>query len=338
MAILTQSLGYMLAAGMTMREGITVIMDDPNCRINKYGLRLLVDSFDEGLSLSQALHAHESVFGLGLWRQVEAAERTGKLRECLIRLSDQLKSGQDLVKKVKRAMMYPLFILIIAAVAAYYLLTTTIPTMEGMLLEFGGELPAITVFLMDLCDVLLNHGILLGFLIVLFVAGVSWLLKYPLRFQWHRLVTQMPIVGPVSVDMNYSRVYLMINDMIANGAHPVEALKVAANSASNYFIAFELLNCANNMESEGNSLSVALQRAVSMPSDDKLMLEVGRRTGRDGDILKELSKKRGDAADASVEQLVIMLNPIIMMIVGSIVGVVMLAVYSPVIAMSTALT
>ena len=337
MAIITQSLSYMLAAGMTMRTGVTVIMDDPNCRVNKFGLRILIDAFDDGLSLSQALHKHEKVFGTGLWRQVESAERTGKLRDCLIRLSNQLKGDQDLVKKIKGALTYPIFVLIAAFIAAYYMFTVTVPEMENMIVEFGGELPALTVFIMGVCDLLLEHGLLIGLILILFTVVVIWALNYPFRFQWHRWITKMPIAGQVSIDLNYSRVYLMINDMIENGAHAVEALKVAANSSSNTFISHELLVCASNMESEGNSLSSSLQLATSMPVDDKLMLEVGRKTGREDEILKELSKKRSDAAEASVEQLIVMLNPIAMMIVGAIVGVVIIAVYAPTLAMSTVL-
>ena len=332
------SLSYMQTAGMTLREGVNILLQDPNSKLNKSGLQLLLDCFDEGMSLSVTLKEHEDVYGTGLWRQVDAAERTGKVPECLLRIAEQFKSNGDVTSKIRGALAYPVFIVIVALIAAYYLFTHTIPEMGAMMQEFGAELPALTLAVMALCDIVVKYSLFIGIGLVAAVFATIWALKGPLKMQWAKFILKFPLSRDISINMNYALVYLLLNDMTENGAHAVEALRVAASSASNLAISQELLNCADIMDREGYDLSKSLMEANTMPHDDRLMLTVGSRTGREMDVLKDMARRRNAAANESVGQLLEMMTPIIMVFVCILVGVLVVSIYMPMLTMASSMS
>lgn len=335
--LLFTSLSYMQTAGMTLREGVDILMQDPNSKLNKHGLQTLLDCFDEGMILSVILKEHEDIYGSGLWRQVDAAERTGKVPQCLLRIAEQYKSNSDVVSKVRGALAYPIFIVIVALVASYYLFTTTIPEMGAMMAEFGADLPALTLTVMALCDVLVDYSVLIIIGFIALVFGVSYALTHQLRLQWHQFILKFPLSSGISVNINYALIYLLINDMTENGAHAVEALRVAGSSAMNLFIRQEILNCADTMEREGYGLAQVLMEATTMPHDDRLMLVVGARTGREMDVLRDMSKRRSAAANDAIARLLELMTPIIMLFVCVLVGILVVSIYMPMLTMASAM-
>ena len=337
LTLLFTSLSYMSTAGMTLREGVDILMQDPNSKLNRTGLQTMLDCFDEGMTLSVILKDHEDIYGTGLWRQVDAAERTGKVPECLLRIAEQFKMNSDVASKIKGALAYPIFIVFIALVAAYYLFTNTIPEMGKMMKEFGADLPPMTLAVMAIADALIDHLILIIIVAVLLVVGIIYALKHPLKMQWHRFILKFPLSGSISVNINYSLVYLLIRDMTENGAHAVEALRVAASSTVNLFIQRELIHCADTMEREGYGLATVLMEATTMPHDDRLMLGVGARTGREMDVLKDMSRRRGIAANESIARLLELMTPIIMVFVCIVVGILVVSIYMPMLTMASAM-
>lgn len=337
LVLLFTSLSYMLTAGMTARDGVDIILQDPNNKVNTKGLNTLKDSLDGGNTLAETFRDHEDVFGYGIWRQVDAAQRTGKVPECLLRIANQLKTSGDVAGKIRGALIYPCFILAVAMAAAYFLFTNTIPEMSAMMLEFGVDLPPLTLAVMAFCDGLVTYGPVIMVGIVVGLVALIYAIKKPLRVYWHKFILRFPLSGGISVNLNYSIVYTLINDMIENGAHVVEALRVAASAASNLFIGKELLGCASVMEQEGIGLAESLLAAGSMPHDDRLMLNVGSRTGREMEILKDMAARRAIAAEESIQRLLEMMTPIIMVFVCAIVGVLVVSVYMPMLTMASSM-
>lgn len=335
MVILTTSLSYMLSAGLTLRDGVDIIMKNPDNKMRKDGLQVMKDGFDAGLVLSQVLEQNEDVFGEGLWQQLDAAERTGKVPQALLRIATQLKTGKSVVSKIKGAMAYPTVVIAIAVVAAIYLFTNTIPEMGEMMADLGGEMPALTLKMMAFADLLIAHGVLMGVITAAIILAIRWSLTHTFKKQWHHFISKAPLAGGISTNLSYSRFYMMVNDMIENGSASVDAIRVASTTIDNIFIKDELQNCADTMEREGYGIAEALQPATSMPSDDKLMLGVGARTGREMEILQDLAKRRADAANQSVERLLEMMTPIIMIFVCAIVAVLVISVYLPMLTMAS---
>lgn len=337
MIILTTSLSFMLSAGMTARAGVDLITKDPSKSINPAAMNLMRDSFDEGLTLAEIFKEHEDIFGEGLWEQIDVAQRTGKVPEALLKISEQIKASKNILSKVRSAMAYPILVLIIAAIAGWYLMTHTIPEMGEMMADLGAELPAMTLFMMDVCNFVVENGVLILIVIVIAAFVFRWLIRHPLQMKWHKFVSRAPLFGKIVVNMSYARAYMMINDMVSNGSSLVDSVKIASSTISNIFISSEVLAAARAMEREGYTLSQALMETKSMPPDDKLMLGVGQQTGREMEILTDLSVRRNQAANQSVETLLELMSPIIMIFVCGIVGIVVVSIYLPMLTMASSM-
>lgn len=335
MITMLTTLSWMLSAGLSVAMGVDELLKDPNNKMDRRGLEILSKDLDEGSTMSEIFRNHEDVFGTGKWRQIDAAERTGKVAECLLRIADQIQNAGDLMAKVRNAVTYPALILVFAVGAGYYMFTTVVPEMGEMLSEFGVTLPPLTLAVMAISNFMVSHLFLLIAGIVGGVFLIHWLLTKPFKFKWHKFITKMPIVGPVSVNMNYSTVYTLLSDMIENGAHLVEALRVAAGSSGNIFIMGELLSASDDMEREGLGITEALVRTSTMPSDDKLMLQIGSRTGREMELLQSLSVRRRNQAYASVNALMEVFPTLVLLVVAFVVGVMVVAIYMPMISMAT---
>lgn len=333
--MLCTTLSWLLNSGLSARDGVVELLNDKNNKMNKNALEVLRDDFDDGKVLSQIFRDHEDIFGEGKWRQLDAAERTGKVPECLMRLADQARNDGDLMGKVRGAMGYPSAILVLALAAGYFMFTTIVPEMGAMMAEFDVEMPALTRVIMGLADYLIQYGIF----IIIGVVGVVMLIKHLLtkvfRMQWHKTITRLPVVGEVSINMNYSTCYLLLNDMIENGANIVEALRVASSSSTNIFIRKELEDTAERMAREGISLTDGLLDTNTMPSDDKLMLQIGQRTGREMELLPDLSERRRKAAYESVNRVMELLPTVVLLFVSAIVAVMVVSIYMPMISMAT---
>lgn len=335
--LLFTSLSYILSAGMTPRDGLEMIRQNEDTKINPKVLNILCDELDAGLNLSEAFKAHEDRIGSGFWHQLDAAERTGKVPECMLRIASQLKNSGDVKSKIRGALLYPTFVLIVACIAGYYLLTTTIPEMGQMMVEMGGEIPPLTAALMKLCDMIVEWGWLILLVTAALVVAIIWALSNPLKLHWHHFITKFILSGSISVNLNYSIAYTLINDMIENGSNIVSAVRVAAASVGNYFIQQELISVADTMDREGLGLAKALQSITSIPGEDRMMLDVGSRTGREMELLIEMADRRRVSANTSVAQMLELFTPIIMVLVCALVGVLVVAVYMPMLTMASAL-
>lgn len=333
--MLCTTLSWLLNSGLSSREGVVELLADKNNKMNKKALEILRDDFDDGKVLSQIFHDHENVFGEGRWRQLDAAERTGKVPECLMRLAAQAREDGDLMGKVRGALMYPVVILSLAMAAGYYMFTTIVPEMGAMMAEFNVEMPALTQVIMNIANYLIAYGVWIGAAAAGLIVFLRYLLTKPLRMQWHTAITKIPVVGEVSINMNYSTCYLLLNDMIENGANIVEALRVASSSSTNLYIRKELEDTAERMAREGISLTDGLLETNTMPSDDKLMLQIGQRTGREMELLPDLSERRRKAAYESVNRVMELLPTVVLLAVSGIVAVMVVSIYMPMISMAT---
>lgn len=335
MYTMLSTMSWMVAASFSPAMCVQELLNDPNNKMNKYGLKVLAHGLDEGKVLSDVFKEHEDVFGVGRWQQLAAAERTGKLPEAMTRLAEQIKNDGDLMGKIRGAVAYPVVIMIFALAAGYYMFTTVVPQMAEMLLEFEVEMPPLTVAVMNLSYFLIDNAVLVFGTLIGVVVFIRWLLTKPLRLKWHKFITKMPFIGPISCNMNYSAVYTLLNDMLENGAHITEALRVAAGSTTNVFIREELNEAALAMERDGLGLTEALLKTATMPADDKLMLQIGTKTNRELELLPDLSQRRKEEARAAVEAFMGVMPSLVIIVVGAVVAVMVIAIYMPMISMAT---
>lgn len=332
--ILFESMSFMISAGFSEYASLSLLIEDESNKISKFAIKSILHSMDNGMSFPHAFHDNEQYLRKGYWRQLEAADRTGKLPECLLRLSAQIKANSDITSKIRGALAYPVFVLAIAMVAGYVMFTGAIPEMADMMAEFDAELPLMTQAMMGIAQVMIDYWYYMLSLLLVAVAVFIYSITHQLKLQWDRFVTKLPLVGPILINLSYSTAYRIISDMIENGANPVEALTVANGSVTNAFIHKDLQHCQDIMLQNALEMSEALSYAETLPNDDKLMFKVGQRTGRTIDILPDLANHRRTKAIEAVDILLEMMNPLVMAVVCAIVGILVVSIYMPMITIS----
>lgn len=336
--VLLSSLSYMTRAGLSTKQALETLVDDKENKLDKTVPKLMLKRVTDGLRLWEIFKENEKILGTGMWEQIEAAEKTGKLADCLLRIVEQLKNDAGVASKIRGALSYPIFICIVGLGAGYYMFTNVIPEMGEILMEFDATLPAITLQAMAISNLMIERGPLVMLVLGLLIVGLIMMLRGPFRMQWHKFIVKSPLAGTISVNVNYSLIYLILCDMTENGAPMSEALRVAAGSSKNAFIKQELIHASEIIVTQGLGLSEALSNCVSMPSDDRLMLKIGTSTGYIMDMLAEMASRRKIAGKEAVDRLLEMLNPITMVIVCIAVAYLVLAVYYPMLTMASSLS
>ena len=328
------SLGHILQSGNSVQKGVETMLLDERSKIPKKLMREVLNKLDQGYMFYEVVQEHEKEFGAGLWRQVQVAEQTGRLPEGMLRIAKQLKSSGSTTRKIKGAMVYPALMLFIGLGVGFWLITTMLPTMQETLGDLGGELPSYTVAVIEACDWLKVHWVISIVACVSLVAFVMWLIKSPLKLQWHTLIFKSPLTGKISLDSNFARIYTLFVHMIANGSTEDTALKVAASSSSNLFIANDLMKCADLIARDGISIATAFKESKTVPSEDRLLLEIGAASGREGLIMEDLAARRAEVAEETMSQLTELISPLSTLIVGGVVAFVVIVCYLPMMTMT----
>lgn len=328
------SLGHMLQSGNSLKNSVTIIYQDPKSKIPKKLLENILEELDMGSSLYLIVQKFEKCFGSGLWRQIQASEESGRLAEGMLRIAKQLKVTGSSVRKIRGALVYPVLMLIVGLLVGYWMITSMLPTMQETMGDLGGELPGYTLAVIDFCNWIQDNIVISLIIIACVIATILFLLQGPLKVQWHRFIFNAPLTGKISGDSNFARIYTLFVDMVSNGATEELALRVAAASSSNIFIEKDLMKCADVIARDGVSIATAFKDSQTIPSEDRLLLEIGAASGREGDILRDLAERRSEIAEETMSQLTELISPLSTLIVGGVVAFVVIVCYIPMMTMT----
>ena len=330
--LLYQSLGFMLSSGVSVYDATKMLRDDSSKAIKPAALDISLDGIQNGLRLSEVIRDNP-MFG-DYSKQLEIAEQTGKERDCLERIANQIQQGINLQGKVRNALVMPGLTLVLALGVGAWAVSSLVPHMASMLMETGGEMPAVTKFLLSIRDHLVDNWFLDIMVSTIVIVASTYLIKGPFRIHFHWLLTKMKVTASVSINVNYAQMYILLNDMLTNGSSVVEALRVAASSLANKYIELQLNQCADQMESEGISLGDGLQNVSTMPSQDRMLVKVGCDTGRQTEVLQQMAEHRSLIANLTADNLTQIISPIATIVLGVIVGVIAMAIYAPILSIT----
>lgn len=330
-------LSYMFSSGLTLDQGMNILLADNTSKFNKHVPTLILQELENGFSLWEIFRDNEDCIGTGLWQQLEAAEKSGKIAQCMDRLAGQLKNDAGIIARIRSAIMYPVILIVAMLGAGYFMFTNIVPQVAETYVELDAELPMITQIATKIADILITYNVLILAVLACLVALLVYLVKRPLRLHWHRLLTKAPVIGKIVVTLNYSLVYTILCDMIETGGSTVEAITIAGNSTKNTFIRWELMEAVDRCTSHGYDLADTLADVQSMPQVDRLMLKVGQQTGHVIDILDDIAIRSKQECKEATDTLLELVNPIVMLFAALLVGSLLISVYLPLLTMSTAI-
>ncbi len=332
LVVFTRQFATMIDAGLPLVQCLEILSaQGDNKAFNKI-LKDIKHTVEQGSTFSDALRRHPRVFDELFVNLVHAGETGGILDTILNRLAVYIEKRVKLKRQVRSAMVYPLVVLCVAIAVVFVLLTWVIPAFQGMFADFGGEdtLPGPTLFIINLSAWFVGNiiWILLGMFGT--VAGIvySYGTKGGKQF-WHRLFLTAPILGPVMRKIAVARFTRTLGTLLSSGVPILDAMTIVGKAAGNVIVEAAVHQTAERIR-EGRTMADPLLETKVFPSMVVQMISVGEQTGALDQMLNKIADFYEDEVDVAVAALTSMLEPIMMVVIGGIVGFILIAMYLPI--------
>jgi type IV pilus assembly protein PilC len=330
LTVMSRQLATMVASGMTLLRALYVLEGQTDSPPLKAAVVAVRKDVEAGLPFSTALSRHPKVFNQLYIAMVASGETSGRLDDALLRVADQLEKDDALRRQVKSAMIYPAVIVSFAFVILIALITFLVPVFENVFKEFGGKLPPITQFTVNLSHVVKGQWYLLIGGVVLIVVGFKrWKGSSWGRPQWDRLRLKIPFkIGTVVQKIALARWSRTLSSLVAAGVPILQALDITGKTAGNAMIERAMLDVTASVKS-GGTITAPLKDAPIFPVMVVQMVGVGEETGALSTMLAKVADFYEDEVATAVKGLTSLLEPVMIMLVGGIVGFIVIAMYMP---------
>lgn len=330
-AIFFRQIATMLAAGIPLVQAFEIIgsgNDKPAMQALIMDVKSQVES---GLTFAEALGKHPLYFDKLSVNLVHAGEHAGALETLLDKIATYKEKTEAIKKKIKKALFYPVTVLAIAVIVTVILLIFVIPQFEELFKGFGAALPPFTQMVVDLSQLMQHHGLELA--AVLFAAGwgFAYALKRsrPMQERMDRMLLHVPIVGPILVKAAIARYARTLATTFAAGVPLVEALSSVAGATGNIVYESAVLRMKDEVAT-GQRLQRAMENTQLFPNMVVQMIAVGEESGS----LDQMASKVADfyelEVDSAVDSMSSLLEPLIMAVLGILIGGLVIAMYLPI--------
>ena len=329
--IFARQFATMIDAGLPLVQCLDILASQQDSRAFKEVLMKTKADVEGGSTFADALRKHPKAFDELFVNLVQAGEVGGILDTIFLRLANYLEKAMKLKKKVKGAMVYPLIILLVAIAVVSVLLFYVIPIFENMFREFGNaELPRPTQIV-----IAISRGAKKYFIIVAgIVAAGIWTFRRVYKTPKGRLAIdsfflKVPVFGPLLRKVAVARFSRTLGTMITSGVPILDALDIVARTAGNKVIENAIIKTKNSI-SEGKTIAEPLEQSGVFPPMVCQMIGVGEQTGAMDAMLNKVADFYDEEVDVAVEALTSMMEPLMMVFLGTIIGGLVVAMYLPV--------
>jgi type IV pilus assembly protein PilC len=330
LAVMTRQLATMVTSGMPILRCLYVLESQAENKLLRTTLAGVRADVEAGLLLSDALERYPKVFSPLYVAMVRAGETGGVLEECLLRVADQVEKDASLRRQVRAAMVYPALVITVALTVLLALVAFLIPVFEKVFKQFPGKLPGLSQFMVNFSHALTGQWYL--FILVtggLVVGFISWKRSKWGRNQWDRLKLRIPMkIGDVVQKVALARWSRTLASLTAAGVPIIQALEITGKTAGNVVIDEAMGSVIASVKS-GGTIGEPLKHAGVFPPMVGQMVTVGEETGALDTMLSKVADFYEDEVAAAVKALASIMEPVMIIIVGSIVGVIVISMYLP---------
>jgi type IV pilus assembly protein PilC len=330
LCIMTRQLSTMVSSGMSLLRALYVLEDQADSDKLRETLVLVRKDVEAGLSLSDSLSKHPDTFNDLYVAMVAAGETGGILESTLKRIADQLEKDEELRRQVKSAMVYPSLIGGFALVVLVALVAFLVPVFAGVFKDFGGELPVITKFTVALSEFITGMwyiAIALTWAVVF--AFRKWKATESGRMNWDRFKLKIPWkIGEIVQKVCIARFSRTFSALVAAGVPMLEAIDIVGKTSGNKVIE-KAMHDVRSSVTKGGTISTPMRAAPVFPTMVTQMIGVGEETGALDAMMSKIADFYESEVEASVKALTSILEPVMIVVVGGIVGFIIIAMYMP---------
>lgn len=330
-ALFTRQLATMMKSGVPLLQAFDIGIKGSG---NPSLARLLNDvrtDVETGSSLSQAFARHPIYFDKLFCNLVAAGEQAGILDSLLDRIASYKEKMLAIKSKIKSAMFYPIAVIVVAAIVVTVIMLFVVPEFKKVFESFGAELPAPTMIVIAMSDAFVENWYIIFGIIAAVVMGISYMYKRSSAMQIavDRIVLKLPVVGDIVLKATVARWTRTLSTMFAAGVPLVEALDSVGGAAGNYIYVTATKQIQTEV-STGTSLTVAMQNSNVFPSMVVQMVSIGEESGQLDSMLGKVADFFEQEVDDAVAGLSTLLEPLIMVFLGTVIGGLVVAMYLPI--------
>jgi type IV pilus assembly protein PilC len=332
LVVFVRQFATMIDAGLPLVQCLDILSSRGENKALNTILKDVKEYVEQGGTFSEGLARHPKLFDELFVNLVRAGEMGGILDTILDRLAGYIEKRVKLARQVRGAMVYPLAIFFVAVIVVVVMLAWVIPSFKAMFSEFGGEdsLPALTQLVISASEGFLSnlHWLILGTAALVF--SVTWIYRQPAgKHFFHRTLLVLPILGPVMRKISVARFTRTLGTLLSAGVPILDALDVVKKSAGNVVVEGAIQETSNKIR-EGRTMAEPLMETNVFPPMVVQMIGVGEQTGALDTMLNKIADFYEDEVDIAVAALTSLLEPLMMVFIGGIVGVILISMYLPI--------
>jgi len=330
LAVYSRQLSVLIDAELPLIQSLGILEEQQKNAYFKNVIKTVKEDVEAGSTLNQAKRKHPKAFDDLYCNLIASGEQSGSLDVMLRRLSEFIEKNVRLRAKVKQAMIYPVAILIFAVVVTIFMLWKVIPIFANIFRDLGAELPWLTATVVAASDFMQKYILL----VIAGIIGAILAVRYyrsttPGRWSTDKLLLKVPLFGKLLYKVAMTRVTRTLATLISGGVPMLEALKITSTTAGNVVIEKEIID-ARKFVSEGKTLSESFKQAGNFPTMMLQMINVGEATGTLDEMLSKLAAFYDEEVDNSVAALLSVLEPIMLIFIGGLVGGLVISMYLPI--------
>ena len=330
LAIFTRQFATMIDAGLPLVQCLDILGEQQEHDTFKKIILKVKEDVESGSTFADALKKHPKAFDELYVNLVAAGEVGGILDTILARLAAYIEKAMKLAKQIKGARVYPSTILAVALVVTVVLLLYVIPIFGQMFADFGQDLPAPTVFVLGVSAFTRKYFLVILVAIVLLVVAIRWYYRQENgRRNIDRILLKAPIVGSLIQRIAVARFSRTLGTMVASGVPILESMDIVARSAGNKIIEEAIVRARTSI-SEGKTIAEPLSESKVFPVMVTQMVGVGEATGALDTMLNKIADFYDDEVDAAVAAMTSLLEPMLMVFLGVVIGGLVIAMYLPI--------
>ena len=324
----TRQMAALLKAGIPLRRALIAQRDQARSPGLKEALRQIVESIESGMRISDAFSRHTTVFPEFYLRLLRVGEATGGIPLSLEQLTENMQRRKAVADRVKKALVYPAISLAVAFIAAYVLITYSLPSLTSLIKDFGGEMPLATRILISVSDAFQAYG----FLILGPTAGLVVFAVFSMRSTAGKklrdhILLAAPVVGRILRASNMFYLTTSLSTLLKAGIPPIEALRLTGEGMSNSVFRVRLMTVTRKA-SEGMRLGQAFSEEQGFPSIIAQAVVTGEMQGNLSNTLTGLSEYYEDVTERTLSGATELIQPGVILVVAGLVGFVAIAVVS----------
>lgn len=324
-------LGEMITAGMSVIEALTTLARSGDKATSDLAKALHLRMI-EGDDLAQAFSCSAKRIGADYGDYIRVGVESGNTGAVLVDLAESITSQDTAKRKVKNALRYPAAMAIFTLVVGVFLFTSIVPKVADSVLSIidDAQLPAMTKIAINISGFITGKGPVLFVLLTLIAALTAYLLKKPMNFQWHLFQTKVPALGQIIISRDTGIFFRLLGVAVGAGMSMAEAMYAACGGVSNKYIRHELEKTAKSVREDGATITEALVNCPVIAGIEIPIIETGVRSSQVQKMALFVSKLKEYDNDQKIRVFVGLINPILLAVIGAMVGCVMFAVYGPI--------